>query len=238
MMKVPLSYVIHENVAIPDANTDPAFGMPNSKYVSVLDEMIGRAPIRNAADDGYEQSYLVDREKVWDLMTKICASYPKCWTYIKTAVRARDGRAAYEAVYTQYLGPHNVDNMADAAERKLSTLMYQGETKRWNFEKYCRAHTEQHQILTNLIEHGHSGIDERSKVRHFMNGIKGNMFDTVRLQIDVDNDLQMILRELRPCTLISSSVSSRTKAEVDMLTSRHLEQMRKQRIGASTNFVT
>ena len=188
--KVPLSYVIRENVAVPDANTDPAFGMPNSKYVSVLDEMIGRAPIRNAADDGYEQSYLVDREKVWDLMTKICASYPECWTYIKTAMRARDGRAAYEALYTQYLGPHNVDNMADAAERKLSTLTYQGETKRWNFEKYCRAHTEQHQILTNLIEHGHSGIDERSKVRHFMNGIKGNMFDTVRLQIDADNDLR------------------------------------------------
>ena len=33
----------------------------------------------------------------------------------------------------------HVDNMADAAET------YQGETKRWNFEKYCRAHTEQHQ---------------------------------------------------------------------------------------------
>ena len=42
---------------------------------------------------------------------------------------------------------------------------------------------DQHQILTDLKEHGYSGIDERSKVRHLMAGINTETLDAVKTQI-------------------------------------------------------
>lgn len=41
------------------------------------------------------------------------------------------------------------------------------------------------------MEHGHHGLDDRSKVRHFRKGIKGPMFDPVSLAIDTDVTLQL-----------------------------------------------
>ena len=41
----------------------------------------------------------------------------------------------------------------------------------------------QHQILTDLKEHAYSGIDETSKVRHLLVGIKTETFDAVETQI-------------------------------------------------------
>ena len=39
---------------------------------------------------------------------------------------------------------------------------------------------DQHQILTDLREHGYSGIDDRSKVRHLMEGISTATLDSVK----------------------------------------------------------
>jgi hypothetical protein len=77
------------------------------------------------------------------------------------------------------------------AERKLSDTHYQGEKKRWNFEKYVRTHVDQHSILSGLTEHGYSGIDERrSKVRLFVEGIRTKELDSVKTQIMATAALQ------------------------------------------------
>ena len=44
-------------------------------------------------------------------------------------------------------------------------------------------HVDQHAILTGLVEHGYSGIDDRSKVRHLMVGISTKVLDPVKTQI-------------------------------------------------------
>ena len=80
--------------------------------------------------------------------------------------RSKDGRSAYLALYQHYLGASLVDNMLSLAEKNLKYTVYKGESKIWNFEKYVHVHMDQHQILTDLIEHGYAGIDDRSKVRH------------------------------------------------------------------------
>ena len=72
------------------------------------------------------------------------------------------------ALKNHYLGPHMVDNEANKAETILATLNYSGETRRWNFERYVRKHVDQHAILDGLTEHGYSGIDDLSKVRHLL----------------------------------------------------------------------
>ena len=69
------------------------------------------------------------------------------------------------------------------AEAKLKDTSYSGEKRRWNFEKYIKTHVDQHAILTGLVKHGYSGIDDRSKVRHLMAGIKTKVLDPVKTQI-------------------------------------------------------
>ena len=79
-----------------------------------------------------------------------------------------------------YLGENNVNNISSRAEPKLKDTSYSGEKRRWNFEKYIKTHVKQHAILTGLVEHRYSGIDDWSKVRHLMAGIKTKVLDLVK----------------------------------------------------------
>ena len=82
-----------------------------------------------------------------------------------------------------YLGENSVNNMSSRTEAKLKDTSYSGEKRRWNFENYVKTHVNQHVILTGLVEHGYSGIDDRSKVQHLMAGIKTKVLDPVKTQI-------------------------------------------------------
>ena len=73
--------------------------------------------------------------------------------------------------------------MANTAEKLLETSSYNGEQKRWDFERYITVQLKQHLTMHGLEEHGYKGIDERSKVRHLLNGIKTTSLDTVKAQI-------------------------------------------------------
>ena len=73
--------------------------------------------------------------------------------------------------------------MSSRAEAKLKDTSYSGEKLRRNFEKYVKTHVDQHAILTGLVEHRYSGIDDRSKVRHLMAGIKTKVLDPMKTQI-------------------------------------------------------
>ena len=73
--------------------------------------------------------------------------------------------------------------MSTLAEAKLASTTYDGEKHHWNFEKYVKIHIDQHMILACMVGHGYSGIDERSKVCHLMNGIKTRELDPVKMRI-------------------------------------------------------
>lgn len=175
---IPLAYVLRTEEAVTPAADDAA-----DNYATPREEMIARAPIRTGgADTPFTPTYQADVEKVWEIISSLTRD-KDCWTYVKPAQRRKDGRAAYWNLHNHYLGPGNVDNMANAAERKLQRTTYIGEKKRWNWEKYTKVHADQHQILNDLVEHGYSGIDERSKVRHLIDGIKTPKLDSVKTQV-------------------------------------------------------
>jgi len=73
--------------------------------------------------------------------------------------------------------------MASAAEKTMQTTVYNGEMKCWDFEKFVNLHKQQHSILDGLVLHGYAGIDEHSKVRHLVEGIKTDKLDTIKGQI-------------------------------------------------------
>jgi hypothetical protein len=181
--KIPLAYVIRDDVTTPDAADDPP-----TNYISRNDELIHRAPIQDANGD-LTATYLTDRATVWELISEICRDHD-CFSYIRPAQRSRDGRMAFHGLKGHYLGVNSVDNMSSEAERKLSSASYHGETRRWTFERYVKVHVDQHAILNGLRQHGYSGIDERSKVRILLNGIKTNKMDTVKTTIMADATLR------------------------------------------------
>ncbi|KAI2512329.1 Reverse transcriptase (RNA-dependent DNA polymerase) [Fragilaria crotonensis] len=154
--KIPLAYVVRKNDSIPDDDDDVI-------YPTIQDEMIARAPHYTLAANNAkipDAIYLVNRGKVWDIISKITREHP-CWTYVKPAQKTRDGRMAYNGLYLHYLGPNNVDNMATMAEQKLKDTVYNGEQRRWDFE-----------------------------IRYLLDGIKTDKFDAVKTRIMSDERLR------------------------------------------------
>jgi len=181
--KAPLAYVIREEAAvIPEADDLPA------NYTTPEQEMVARMPHQDANGDDLP-TYIHDRSKVWQTMSEICQE-DKSWIYVKPFQRSRDGRGAYLALHTHYLGANHVNNMANVAESKLALAKYYGEKRRYNFESYISTLNEQFQILNNLKRYGYSGIDEASKVRRLNSGIKTDKLDAPKAQIMSSQALQ------------------------------------------------
>ena len=183
--KIPLAYVVRKDETVPV--DDPIGGYP-----TVQDAMIARARHFTTEADGtrlLDPVYTTNREKVYEIIAKITRDHT-CWTYVKPAQRTRDGRLAYQGLYQHFLGPNNVDNMATMAEDKLKSTVYNGEQRRWDFEKYINVHKSQHSIMEGLVEHGYTGIDPRSKVRYLLDGIKTDKFDSVKTRIMSDAALR------------------------------------------------
>ena len=171
--KTPLAHVVRENHEIP----------PHKIYQTRAQELIERYPHWDLTNPGeFTANYLADCERVWELISELCRTH-ECWTFVRKAQKERNGREAYMNLKNHYLGPSHIDAMAKAAEERLTTLTYTGEQRRWNFQKYVKGHVDQHIILEGLVQHGYSGIDKRTKVRHLMDGIKCDALNPVKSTI-------------------------------------------------------
>jgi hypothetical protein len=135
--------------------------------------------------------FVNDRRKVWDITSNICGKH-SCFVYIKPDLRTRNGRDAYMLLFDHFIGPNNVGNMASEAETKLTSTLYNGEQKRITWETYVRIRTEQHSVLNVLKDYGYAGIDDSSKVRHLLKGIKTTEHDVFKAQVMASPSLRDI----------------------------------------------
>ena len=89
---------------------------------------------KNDLDDPLEQII----ERVPHTLTELAELTREhvCWTYIKPHARVRNGRTAYMAFKSHYLGPNNID-MAATAEHKFINATYRGEGRHWGLERYA-----------------------------------------------------------------------------------------------------
>ena len=188
--KVPLSYVVREEVDYPPHPTDPAFGQPDSPYSSHQEEMVARAPIRSRSIvPVFIAEYQIDNKSVWELLCGLCRE-KDCWTHIKPFAKKKDGRGAFLALWAYYLGKQNVDNQATTSEKGLELATWSGDTKRYTFDDYVKIHMDHHSVLTDLTAHGYAGIGERSKVRHLLKGIKTFKLDSIKAAILASDNLR------------------------------------------------
>jgi hypothetical protein len=165
-----LDYFFHPYIAV-----KPEAEYPAENYETVDHEMTARAPHTG-------RSFVDVRRKVWDFMSNICGKH-SCFVYIKPALRTRNGRDAYMLIFDHFLGPNNVGNIASEADTKLTGTLYNGEKKRFTWETYFRIHNEQHSVLNGLKDYGYAGIDDSSKVRHLLKGIKMTELDVCKTQV-------------------------------------------------------
>jgi hypothetical protein len=172
-----LDYVVRAEIAVKPEKEDPP-----ENYETVDQEMSTRAPHTG-------RPLVNDSRKVWYIMSNICGKH-SCFVYIKPALRTRNGRDAYMLLFDHFLGPNNVVNMASEAETKLTSTLYNGEKKRLSWETYVRIHTEHHSALNVLKDYGYAGIDDSSKVRHLLKGIKTLELDVCKAQVKASPSLR------------------------------------------------
>ena len=114
--------------------------------------------------------YVIDNRMVYDILDQICKD-TDLYPYIKQHKPKRDGRGAFYAIHSRWVGPNHFNATASAAEMALQTSTYDGEKRAWNWEKYVACHVMYHIILTNLMEYRYQGLDPGLKVRYLLNDI-------------------------------------------------------------------
>ena len=200
--KTPLSYAIRVDLFPPRAADDPTFGAADSVYHSIDDKIIARHRIvdQSAAAVGvsvevYEKDgpfggiFRTNNTRLYKLMTGIFAE-TDAHVVLKPYKKQRNGCGAWRALHQHYLGPNNVDHMAAAAEKELDSHRYNGESRNYSLEQHILTHLKAHAILEDLKEFGYNGIDERSKVRKFVDSIKTKLLDTIKGQIMASAELR------------------------------------------------
>ena len=162
---IPLAYVLRDDEAVPAAAADP-----QEDYNGDTDaELIRRAPHGG-------RYWNANNKTMCRLLKKIFIDTP-AYTYI---IRFRtDGRAAWMILMQTFLGPQHVPLQAAIYENKLADTHYDGESTRFTFDRYCEIHQLAHARLEALCEHGYHGMDEGTKIRAFLKGIRTEKLRTV-----------------------------------------------------------
>jgi hypothetical protein len=161
MAKTPLAYVVRPEVAVTPSLQDP----PNN-YGTIQEEMVARMPHTHLA-------YREDNIKVWEVIRDSLHD-TEAFHWIKASERRRDGRSAYLALTTHYLGASKNESLRNQADMKLMKTFYGGEKNKFDWSRYVSVHKRCH----NDMEATGPSLGEDDKVRRLLNGINTNRLDT------------------------------------------------------------
>ena len=152
------TYVIRKAITVQTYHDYPKYATPDDKMIT---RMLHQPPDKNKLHNKLE--YEVDNRSVYDILDQICKD-TNLYPYVKQHKSNRDGRGAYYAIYSSWLGPNHVN--VTASETLLALLMstYDGKKTAWNWEKYVAQHIKYHIILGKLMEYGYQGLNPGSKV--------------------------------------------------------------------------
>jgi hypothetical protein len=164
LAKAPLAYVVREDADVIAHQLDPSDG-----YLTVQEELVARMPHTHTA-------YQEDNIAVWDIIrTSIHAT--EAFSWIKRCERRRDGRAAYIALTSHYLGDAKNEALRNTADNKILNTFYGGEKNRFNWTRYVSVHKECH----NDLEASGTAMPEDNKVRRLLMGIQTATLQTAVL---------------------------------------------------------
>jgi hypothetical protein len=203
----PLSYVIRDTVAVPNAATDPPFGDVGTSYASLRDEIAARA-------DHAMPQYRIDNAKVFEMLNDAVSEHKNVKTWIKPFAKARDGRSAWFAFKAHYRGSSEMEAIEAAAEQRLEDLVYKGEMPRYNFETHVSMHRKSHLELEKATG---IAMPETTKIWRLLKSLNATTMlvpiATIRAQENLRADFDAMVIYLRSF-ISSSSTDTRNVAQV------------------------
>lgn len=137
---VPLSYIIRDDVA-PDDTIDY-----EDDGTEVWQEMVDRAPHTGAA-------FQADNIAVYGIIKNVLretAGEPWITDYATT----RNGRGAFIALTTRYLGDRQSSTIAESAEQELNSRFYNGKSSKFPLSKLIDVHKRCHD---DIAQHSDGG---------------------------------------------------------------------------------
>lgn len=185
--KIPLVYLLRNDEFVPLHADDP-----ETNYSSKYSQMCKRMPMNDTLPSGdvvRTKFYDEDNRKLWEKLSLIFKGSVH-FTHLKPFQKERDGRGAYQALRSQYLGPKVTRSMAKDADDEINKLRYVGEKRRYNFDTYVNAHKRIHNVYDDLKATGHhEGISEETKVRKLMAGINNRHLEAIKGQVCTSDEL-------------------------------------------------
>ena len=85
--------------------------------------------------------YEIDNRTVYDILDQICKD-TNLYPFVKQHKPKRDGRGAFYAIHSRWLGTNHVNMMASEAEMALQMSMCKEEKRAWNWEKDVARHVK------------------------------------------------------------------------------------------------
>lgn len=220
----PLTYVIRPNQASP-----PQVGGLVEHLAQVYrgnyDDMLVARCLHwtdNDSNKGFTMEYLLDNEKVQQILLKIFRHHP-AYTYVHSFSKSKDGRGAWNSLKLHYLGTDNVNNLAAQYEAERAKLVYHGERRRWTFDQYANKHVELFNAMNALKSEGYCGIDHKTAIRQMTKGIKAKELaiacNTVILPASQIHTLDQAIAHIKESMIQTNAAASLNDSETRQISS-------------------
>lgn len=205
---LPLAYLVRDEVALPDV--DPGFGLP-----SFHEEMVQRGDHEGTA-------FQRDNVALWNVISQMTHG-GFAWSWVSMYARTRNGREAYIALKTHYLGDSYQARIRAASDAVLQKTYFDG-ARSFTFESYI---TALQKALTDLEATGEAVAEER-KVRVLLRGItsanlqsavnavnanrhlKSNYDATVNFLAEANDTLKAMASAKRNVSAVSGTASKKS----------------------------
>ena len=115
----------------------------------------------------------------------------------------KNGREAYIALKTHYLGDSFTTKVRNAADKSVDTAFYDGRSRSFTFERYC----ETLKAAFTDIEATGEAVSETRKIRALLNGIKDIRLATAISQVHATKELKETFETA--CNFISQFADER-----------------------------
>lgn len=170
MENIPLAYIIREDQAVPRIADDPLpLGQPS--YNSEL--------TRRAAHNG--ETWMANNGKVWQMIRHVTHG-TDAWAFVKSYARSQNGRDAYFALKSHYMGVDFVNKIKLSADAQLETLNWNGKARNFSWEKFISRLTS---AFADLAENGEPK-SESEKVRKLLRAITDPTLNVAKAVVQGD----------------------------------------------------
>jgi len=164
MAKTPLGYIVWE-----DATVVLTIQNPPGSYPTIQEEMVTRMPHTHI-------TFCEDNVKVWEIIHDSLHETDACH-WIKRSQRQHNGRSAYLALTTHYLGASKNETLCNHANSCLLNTFYGGKKIKFDWTKYVAMHKKCH----NDLEATGPPLGQDDRVQQLLNGINTQRLNTAVL---------------------------------------------------------